>query len=283
MRWLLAVIAAAAIGLLPSTTGALTPGQRGVILVPGISCDTAGNAVLNSLSATNLTGHQRALVCSTVSALEGAGMWTIADMVHFECAPTTEFSLKNWVSPGTFDLTATSPQFTAYQGYAGDGAAAFLDPGVNITGLTHFTQNSAAIGIYTPTEAASNTSFVYGDSGASATTLGLWRSAGNNAQIRINDAVTLSGANTNTRGTMVADRTTSAARQIYINAVNIANDTQASAVLPTQHLVFLKSNVSFAPSTTVIGADYVGASLTAAQAAAWNSISTNYCTKIANP
>lgn len=242
-------------------------------------------SLFNSLSVTTLTQPQQALINYTIQQLQSDGIWQLADMVHAECGPTSEFALKNWVTPGRYDLTVSgSPTFAAYSGYSGDGTAGLLNTNVGSNALVNYTLNSANVTVYTPASTvASNNAFLSGLSAGGGTMRVLWRSAGGSDQVRINDNVTLSFTSALTVGTLGVNRDTSTSRQMYLNGVNVASDAQASVSVSANTITFLNNSATFAPSTTTIGMDFVGASLTPTQAGQLNTLMTTFCTKISSP
>lgn len=246
--------------------------------------DPSSSLLFNSLTGTSLTTSQAALINGTVASLKADGIWQVGDGLYFTCAPTAELALKNWLKPGTRDLTVNgTPVFTAYSGYAGDGAAAYLDTGLPSSLGVFFKQNSADFSVYTPGTVNSNTSYLGGLVSGGGTLISLWHTVAGNTSDRVNDALTLSGVNPATLGTLSLDRSGSAARTLYVNGLSVASDTQASSAPSVQDIVLLRSNVNFAPSTTVVGAAFIGGSLNSTQVGQLNSLMANYCARISSP
>jgi hypothetical protein len=99
--------------------------------------------------ATN-AGYQDTLV----KALKTAGVWSLADVIYVTAIHTNGGgeAYINWKNPGTHDLTdpgSTSPTFTAYQGFTGDGTSDYLSTNYNVSDDgDNASLNSTTIAVY---------------------------------------------------------------------------------------------------------------------------------------
>lgn len=113
---------------------------------------------------------RKALINSTILALQAAGVWDLLDVLYLIAAHDEQAGRLNWKSPGAFTALPEShgPGFVGDRGFAGNGVDQYLrtqwTPSLN---AVHMTQNSASAWVWSLTNAANNSADI-GDTGASA-------------------------------------------------------------------------------------------------------------------
>jgi hypothetical protein len=170
-----------------------------------------------------------------VVALKEAGIWSELDVLYVLAAANSNAAVKNWKAPGTFSLSlVNSPTFTAYRGFTGDGASAYLNTGW--TPSTHgvkFTQNDASVWAWPINNIASNSSiagsvsshycFLYPRTVGGAAAIYLNSAAGGASVSSVGDA----------RGFIGGQRRGASDVRLFKNGVQIATNNQASTGVPT--------------------------------------------------
>jgi hypothetical protein len=180
-----------------------------------------------------------------VESLVNSGVWAKLDVFYVLAGHTNGAgeSLINWLNPGTFDATAVnSPTFTAFEGFAGDGATSYIDLNYNpaANGI-NYSQDDAVMGLYNRSDnaAAGGNMGVFDGTGDYLINT---RNATNNAAARINDDITLVVANANGQGMYFINRSASNVREYYKNKSIIANDSQASSGINSSNVFALALN-----------------------------------------
>lgn len=124
-----------------------------------------------------------------------------------------------------------SPNWTAYQGYLGNGSTSYVNTNFNPgAGGTLFTQNSASFGMYSLTQLvaggnidigtdATKNSFINASNGTGA---------GSGMAVSVNDGTQANYSNSTTTGLFSTSRTASNARFGYAAGTQIGTDAQAS-------------------------------------------------------
>lgn len=223
-----------------------------------------------AMTSVPTVGRKRQ-INALIVALKAAGVWTQLDLLYVLAAADSQAARLNWVSPATFTLNPVSaPTFTADRGYAGDGAASYLDTAWDpATNATKLTQNSAHIGSFT----ISNNTVIGGDFGSGTSNfLAVRARTQAGAIIRANCSATqlvgLAGQGPAVPPVYVmGNRQNDAANQIlYRNGVLETSAAGASAALTTIDLNIGRVNSVFTPRQ--VGACHVGGALTDPQAAA---------------
>lgn len=209
------------------------------------------------------------LIDDTIAALIDAGIWAKLDLIYFLAAHDAVTAKINWKNPAVAaqQLTAVnSPTFAVDQGYTGNGSSSYLVNAVNMSALTQFKQNSAHIGVWIGTNVLENVPDIGISTGDTMRITTRFTGTGNNASCRINDASTLTssmGTSTDSKGSTIANRSGSSARQLYKNASSIASDTQASVAPGAGTLLVLKALTTY--STKQAQIVHAGASLSSGE------------------
>jgi hypothetical protein len=156
-----------------------------------------------------------------------------------------------------------SPTFTANVGWQGNSNIAnTLSTPQNVSALTYFTQNSASFGIYTSTTPSGNVT-ACGTSDANNWIVPNYLGSHTYARINMNanSALNLGGGG---NGLHAANRTNSTTYQVYKNGSQLTSATGASVAL-TATPFRICSNGATVPSNAVIGASFIGGSLTSGE------------------
>jgi hypothetical protein len=101
---------------------------------------------------------RKCLINTLVLACKARNNWTKIDAAWVTAANSQLNANLNWKNPATFTLTpVNSPDFTIDEGYTGDEATSYLDPGWNaLTNGVNYTLDNASYGAYSLTDIDSN-------------------------------------------------------------------------------------------------------------------------------
>lgn len=254
-------------------------GNRYRRLYSGITYDPAAVALFAAMT-TPPTQARKALIDQTIRSLKSAGVWARLDVMWCLAAHNAQAARLNWITPGSFGLTAvSSPTFTADRGYTGDGASSYLSstfqPG--ISGAA--TQDDVSLSAFalTSTVAAST------DIGNTASHIRTYNAGNTGAESRLMSSL-VSDATVAASGRKMVTTTRSGAASydIYINGALGASQTRAS-IAPTAAGIFvLARNIGSASelSARQVAFGASGRSLSADQNAALYTAINTYLTAI---
>ena len=207
-----------------------------------------------------------------IKALVDAGLWStkldIFDVLAAHINSDGE-SLKNWISPGTFDPTlVNAPAFVSLEGFTGNGSTSYIRTNwIPSTNAINFARNDASTGAYIRNNVAGDLT-AFGVLGNNNTFIILNpRTGGGNAIYSINSAAFETDANTDSRGMSIIRRDDSANHEVFRNKVEIGTGPDASAAIPDLELFGLAYNnqgVLGNPSTHQLSLLFAGAGLTQA-------------------
>lgn len=206
-----------------------------------------------------------------VSALVAAGLWsTKLDIFdHFAQEVNSDGeSLKNWISPGTFDPTlVNAPAHVSLEGFTGNGSTSYINSNWNpsVDGV-NLVQDSTSIGIYCRT----NNALTQRDIGAFDGTYNLQiiaQYSDNNAYVWLNNNVGTSVGNSDSRGMYISARLNANDQDLYRNKIKIIDGSDASTGVPNEDMFILgQGNVGAVqdPTTRQLSVAFAGAGLTQA-------------------
>lgn len=198
------------------------------------------------------------------------------DRILLMDAPNEADSLRYLNAPTVTATNVNSTAFAATEGFTGDGAADYINTNYNPTDDgTQYTQNSASMGVWVRTADSGNFKAYIGAQVASPSiidavmsTTAAWIGYGPS------DIVSLAGTTAGATGLLVANRSGSAARQVYRNGVSEGTNTQASVGLLSRDVYLLCYNSTSGtpptPSNFTVGQIslfFAGRSFTAAEQA----------------
>lgn len=211
------------------------------------------NAEASALVArftTPPTNARKALIDTLVGGLKSSGVWSKLDALYVFAAADSQAARRNWIQDLYNATAVSSPTFTADRGFAGDGAASYVDSTFNPSTAVgaKFARNSAYFGFWSRTSgqlAASVAGYFNGTDGVSR----LPRNASDSSTGRINQGGPLSaGSITDGSGLIGIARSAAAVERQSRNGVNQATGTDASTALANGTLRFGNfGTASFSP------------------------------------
>jgi len=229
---------------------------------------------------STLTSPIRSFYSSIIDDLWGDDIWNKLAFLYWTAADSETTAKLNWVRPGWKTLTpVSSPVFTAWQGYAGDGSADYLDTGITPLRLPNFARNSAHVGVYITGNAA-GTNAMGLSSGLSI--LLQTRTGGGNYSTRFQETTAANTANADGSGYYVLNRASSASYVKYKNNASVATVSNASSTLASSGTItLLNVNGSFSAAGAKISAAHAGLALDDGQRDAMSAIVTRWMTEAA--
>lgn len=208
----------------------------------------------------------KGLYNTAIVALKASGIWAKDDARYFIDVHDAQAARLNLKNPGTYNLSATNgPVFTAYVGYAGDGAAAFLNTGFNpSTAGGNFVQDSARVTAWSL------------KSGTDAGQIAGYVATSPNIQIypRFTDGSAYGTVNSNSGAAVTSadgvglwqiNRTAANAQQLLKNGASVGTSANASVAPSNVNIGFLRGAANFFSGSIAFGS--IGSSLTAQQLA----------------
>lgn len=199
-------------------------------LVSGnVGCSQA-TSWLGRVSTSNSTAYTT-LICYLVN---NNSVWTSLDDLHIFATDSTTNALLNLVSTNSSATVHGTPTFTSNVGYTGTDASStiFIDTGYNPSSFGgNYTQNSAHIGIWSNTNAASSASggFAFGISTNASYERIFPKYSDGNFHGEINQNSTFSGPSiANSKGHFLNNRSGVNAVQYYQNASVFTSSTVTS-------------------------------------------------------
>jgi hypothetical protein len=237
-----------------------------------ISSDAAQTTAFLARTS-GLSGTETAAYKALINGLVSDGTWSLLDALYIFATNNTTTAKLNLVSTSftaTYNGTpAESTQFTADQGYTGDGSTVYLDTGfIPSSAGGVFTLNSSHIGQYMLTSRTVDQNYVAMGSDTTNYTYVQLKTSGQ-VFYDINAQNFPSATNSNAQGFYIETRTGASATAIYKNGNATALGTGAgtSASLTTGHIIILAldnsgSQLFFDPSQ--IAAATIGAGISSA-------------------
>ncbi len=277
-------------GLIDTTTG-LAEGTTGLIwLSGGLGGDGLGANLFSpqasqflSRLATQPTSARQALYAACIDALVAGGVWTKLDALYLLAAANAPTALTNLRS-SSFSATATNnPTFTANQGYAGDGATSLVDTNFNPTTASapFYVQDSAHISAWVRTSRAGAAMSDMGNASGTTGTNIIPFFTDNSAYLRVNDNAEAEGfAVAASNGYWLGNRSSSTARQGYLNAVSVGTYLSNTSKTPINSNMVLGHGGGSGFSTDQISAASIGGSLTSGQVTTLYNALNTYLTAV---
>lgn len=209
---------------------------------PGFAAfDVAASALIARMTTAPSQGR-KVLINNLVVALRISGIWQKLDALYVFAADNSQAALLNWIADQYNASAVSAPTFTQDRGYAGDGAASYVDSTFNPTTASSpkFVQDSAYFGIWLRTNVQFASS-IAGFFSTTGTTIAP-RLGTDELQGRINQ---VSGVTSSTTGSVTdgskltgVSRSASDALRIAKNGVNVVTGTTTSAALANGALRF---------------------------------------------
>jgi hypothetical protein len=200
--------------------------------------------------------------------LKAAGIWAKLDWLHVYAQQTSQASLLNWKSPGTFDGTIVNGvAFTSDRGQQGNGSDGYIHTGfVPASNGVNYTRDKAAAGVYINGNAAPANAVDIGTNDVSNHEMYINACyADGNTYGKINDNSNKSCAapGGSALGFTSMVRPSSSVSQIWVNGVMLENSAATSLGLSIQSLdVMILQNGAggFGQSPRRIALAYAGSS-----------------------
>lgn len=223
--------------------------------------EAESQAFVNAMSIAPTIDRQL-IINNAIYALKKIGLFAKLTALYFLAAHDAQAARLNAVAPAGAALSEVAgPTFTVDSGYAGDGAASYLDSGIAANAL--LAQNNASLWAW-PT--------VNGQIGTTAGDVGV--SGGSTSRVNARDTSDKFDANANTSTTVQSDstdarnlfgwsRSAAGAYVTYIGTAGTAR-TDASAAVDSAHLTLLRAT-GF--STRRLGFAAAGVNFSAAEVA----------------
>lgn len=186
----------------------------------------------------NTNGTTRSANGTYTEILLSAGTGVLFDGLAEFTGKIDNVIVKEWTNATAYN----SPTFTALEGFTGDGSSAYIDCNWNPSACgSQYTQNSGNGGIYIRNNIDEN-KYVFGVNDGSNYLRLQPRNSGNAAWSINDNGTNDTGANTDSRGLFIVNRTASDARAAYRNNSELANDSQASTGLPNKNVFVLATD-----------------------------------------
>lgn len=206
------------------------------------------------------------LICGIVSD----GDFSKLDVLKIWAAPDRTAAVLNLIQNAYNDTENGTVNFTAYQGYTGDGSTFYLDSGFrpDTASSPQYVLNSAVMGVYVQTNTTSG--------GANAENMGASNvgtaylttfSFGNANWIVNNSATNRAIATATSQGLWVATRTSINDVALYRNGNTTPIDSSAANVsdfVPRANFWFFARNGAGGPTSSQMSAGFLGSGLSSA-------------------
>jgi len=223
---------------------------------------------------TNMVSQQdRYIKDSLIAGLVADTIWSKLDLFYIMAAPN-QYAAKFNAIKDTFNLSAiSSPTFTAYEGFTGNGTSSYLSTvWIPSTNAVNYTLNNAGMGVYSRTDASGSYAVMGALTGSNYIYLSL-KNSSNRLSYWLNSSDFGTSAYTGpTTGFFSANRVAASgagSENIYINGVYYNALTSTSSALPSN--VFTLLQVSAADySIHQLSFAYVSSSLTASNLVNFN-------------
>jgi hypothetical protein len=212
------------------------------------------------------------LIDDLITALLDAGVWAKLDILYLLAAHDSQAALINWINPaGAAGTAVNGPTFTVDRGFAGDGAASYIDSGIRLDTLGgNFAQDSACMFAWSLTDASDNGYYDIGTGGLARLNA---RNGAGNMQTRANDATTENVAVANSLGLSMWSRGASGTYERYRNNTSLGAASVASTGVNVSNLDVLRAAALY--SARQIAVAGVGGYLTMTeQGALYNALQT---------
>ena len=193
------------------------------------------------------TFTQQRNINDTVNSLIVSGLWAKHDTIWVMAAHSQQAGQINWKNPGQFTLTlVNSPTFTAFQGFAGDGATKYITTGwiASVHGQ-NFKLNNGASYVYDRTNLTESKyqASVY-SAGPNSGNINITRAAGDLAYFYANDVTNSTYPSTDSRGLFLNNRVGAGTKTAYKNGIFQSSAAVASVALPTLEDYILGCNAN---------------------------------------
>lgn len=185
------------------------------------SCD-----LFNRFDAQPDAAHQ-GYVDAAIACFKTNSVWADFDVLSLALNDQAN-SLLNWKANANNASAVSSPSFTAYRGFTGNGTSSYVDVAYKIGISGTSAKDSAFASIYSLTSGQQTNAAGFAISGANGTTLNP-RNSSDLLQFRMNDATASTIANTNGSGWITIDRDSSTTKEAYTRGAQLGSTVTASS------------------------------------------------------
>ena len=240
--------------------------------------DSDAAAYLARMS-TPASGVQKAWTNTFFQDLKDAGVYSKLGLLYIPAQDQQAACLNLISTTGTL-TPINAPTFTAFRGWSGDGATAYLTTGVQINQIPLWGQADAGFGGYfTEADPSSTTE---GRIWGRSTSVGVFRLGKTEARLNGNSATSFVSPPT-TRGMWSASRVNSTGQRVFINGVLNAVGASSSTTELTFTAFLLRISGLYATSAYRLGIAWAGAALSDTEQADMYTICTDLLTAIGAP
>jgi hypothetical protein len=237
-----------------------------------LTTGTSATSMSNLIAAMSVTptALRQGYIAQMIQALYASGTWAKTDAMWVMAAHDEQASRLNWITPGSFTLTAVnSPTFTTDRGFAGNGSTSYLDTGWDrATNGVQITQNNAHASVYGLAGTGSNVG-LFG-TGASSFQVQVAANGGSGASfVRLNTGGSPVNVASGTKPHQIMGRRNNSTDiDVLRNGVtSTAASAQTSSALSTTDLVFLRTGTQY--NTQLCAGGAIGAYLDDTEALAY--------------
>lgn len=267
--------------LIPAVRPVLRPAVR-PSLTKGGGVEAEATALFARFT-TAPTAPRKALINTLIKSLKSAGVWTKLDALYLFAAADAQAARQNWIQDLYNATAVSSPTFTADRGYAGDGAASYVDSNFKPSTATtpKFVQDSAYFGIWSRSSGQLSSSVAGGTGGVGQSVTLLPRNPSNVTTGRANQSAAATSGATTTDGTGLygAARSASNAMRVARNGANVATGSDVSVAVPTTTIRF--GNMGGAAfSTLQFAGGLIGQNITVSEEASVYAAMLTYLTAV---
>jgi hypothetical protein len=224
------------------------------------------------------SGAQKAWTNAFFKGLKAKGIYAVLGELYIPAQDQQAAALNLISTSGTL-LPVNAPTFTAFRGWSGDGASAYLNTQVNINAIPNWTQDNASFGaFFTASTNSPGNGRAWGRSG-SATGFQLDCSTS-----RINTSTVTSFVSPPATPAMFSSSRVGASEErLYINGVlnTVGESASTTPVVAPAHL--LRVGAGYGTSAFRLGVAWVGGSLTDTQHADMYTLCFNLLTAMGAP
>ncbi len=231
----------------------ITGGGGGIISYVASAIDPATTAWVAQVVANggSVSAGRQATVNNLIVSIKAASVWTKLDRLWIYAAENTPSALTDMVGLALSTVVG-SPAFVTDRGYTGVDSPTpsdYIDTGFNpSTAGGNSSQDSAHISAWGVTNVQSGgggSGWMMGASAVTETNI-IPRYTTDATFFRINDGTGSggNGANADSRGHFIANRSGASASQGYINGSSFATPNQASGTVPSLNIYTCAQNVA---------------------------------------
>lgn len=219
------------------------------------------------------TAGRRTLIDTTVRKLIEAGIWPLGKALWVLRAETAIQASVNWITPSASLLVpVNSPVFTANSGYTGDGVSAYIT-----TGFTPSSSSQQAISGELVAGSNSAGGEISTNDTSSIFTLTLRNTAGTIfGTVQRTNGPTYSLPGSINPYIATVSRGATAARTLYLNGAIVGTNSTGTDTTAIAALNFLGQPARSSYSVNTLGMAFITDTVTDTQAAAINTIFTDY-------